>query len=441
MTVALRYLTPLLVAWVLLLSGCGSAEQGDVSVDARGKPLFYKSPMDPSFISTNPGKDSMGMDLVPVYEGDPAADLDRIEINGATMQRMGVRLDPIRKGKLTRVVRALGRVDFDEKRIANVNMKFDGWIEHLYVNETGQKVEKGDPLFAVYSPELLAGQKEYLTLLDSAAPGPHGSHLISAARDRLLQYDVPASFLRQIEKTGQPRRTVTIHAPVGGYVVHKVALEGSYVKQGASLFTIADLDALWVQADVFEFDAPWVVAGQKATIELDYLPGHIQEATVDYVYPTINERSRTVQVRLVLPNPEVALKPGMFATVRIHTEPVGDTLLVPTEAVIHSGESQVVFVSRGDGLFDPRQLELGVRGDDYYQVLSGLEEGDMVVTSGQFLIDSESRLKEAIKKMLGSNIPVSGAGGDDPMGGAMPPPEAPANERVEPSDPAEPGGE
>jgi len=407
MTLPLRILSLVLVGWALLLSGCGGDEQAGPDASGKGKPLFYKSPMDPSFISTNPGKDSMGMALVPVYEGDPAANIDRIEINGATMQRMGVRVEPVRRDRLTRVVRALGRVDFDETRIATVNMKFDGWVEKLYVNETGQKVEKGDPLFAIYSPELYASQKEYLTLLGSDQA--RVQRLVAAARDRLLLYDVPESFLRGIEKTRKARRTVTIRAPVGGFVVHKVALEGSFVKQGAALFTIADLDALWVQADVYEFDAPWIVAGQKATVELDYLPGRSQEAEVDYVYPTLNEKSRTVQVRLALPNPEVALKPGMFATVRIQVQPVGETLVVPTEAVVHSGEFHTVFVSRGQGLFDPRKIELGVQGDGYYQVISGLEEGEQVVTSGQFLIDSESRLKEAIKKMLGSNIDVTDA--------------------------------
>ena len=407
-----RLLLLLLASALLVVAGCAASEPDPgaeaVSADGR-KVLFYKSPMDPSFISQRPGKDSMGMNLVPVYEGDPAANLDVIEVNGATIQRMGVRLAPVRRDTLTRLIRAVGRVDFDETRIANVNMKFDGWIEKLYVNETGQEVKRGDPLFAVYSPELLASQEEYVQLLKGAAEGPHTAHLVRAARQRLLQFDVPESFVRRIEESQKTSRRVVVRAPKSGYVIHKTALEGSFVKRGASLYTVADLDALWVEADVFEFDAPWVVAGQKATVELDYLPGQVQEAQVDYVYPTLDERSRTLQIRIVLPNPSVALKPGMFATVRIHAQPVGETVVVPTEAVLHSGERAVAFVHLGEGRFEPRELRLGVRGDEEYQVLEGLAEGEDVVTSGQFLIDSESRLKEAVKKMLGSNVPKSPA--------------------------------
>lgn len=371
---------------------------------AGRKVVFYKSPMDPSFISKKPGKDSMGMELVPVYEGDPAADLDTIEVKGATVQTMGLRIAPVKRMKLTRLVRALGRIEFDETRVSTVNMKFDGWIEKLYVNETGQLVEQGESLFAVYSPELLASQREYLQVLQGTAAGPHTAHIIRSARERLRQFDVPEAFVERLERKQAPQRRVVIRAPSRGYVVHKKAFEGTFVKKGANLFTLADLDALWVMADVFEFDAPWVYEGQEATVELDYLPGHIQKATVDYVYPTLNEKSRTLQVRLVLPNPEVALKPGMFATVRIHTQPAGETLVVPSEAVIHSGERNVAFVSRGNGLFEPRDLTLGAMGDEGYQVLSGLSEHEPVVTSGHFLLDSESRLKEAVKKLLGSNI-------------------------------------
>jgi len=353
------------------------------------------------------------MDLVPVREGDPGADLRTIQLAGATVQRMGVRLATVGRSQLTRQVRALGRVEVDETRINTVNMKFDGWIERLWVDETGQEVHRGDRLFAVYSPELLATQEEYLQILQNTAAGPHSQHLVRAARDRLRQYDVPEAFIDRITRTGQAQRRVVITSPADGYVIHKAAFEGTFVRQGVNLFTIGDLDALWVLADVYEFDAPWVAAGQEATVELAYLPGHVIRARVDYVYPTLDEHTHTVQVRLVLPNPDVALKPGMFATVRIHTAPVGNTLVVPSEAVIHSGERSVAFVALGEGRFEPRDLRLGVWGNEEYQVLDGLEEGEQVVVSGQFLLDSESRLKEAVLRMLGSNVPggtPSGAG-------------------------------
>ena len=398
----------LVLASLTFLACKGDADRAGAGTSADGrKVLFYRSPMDPSMVSPNPGKDGMGMDLVPVYEGDPGANLNNIVVDGATVQRMGVRIQKVQRGELVRIVRAVGRVDLDETRVSDVNMKFDGWIEKLWVAETGQFVKKGTPLFGVYSPELWASQDEYLQIVRNTPEGPHSQHLLDSARNRLLQFDVPAAFVREITKSGKPRRRVVIRAPATGYVIGKLAFKGTYVKEGSNLFRIADLDALWVIADVFETDAPWVTIGQEATVELDYLPGSMQTAKVDYVYPTLNEKTRTIQVRLILPNPAVLLKPGMFATVRFHTKPAEESVLVPTEAVIHSGEKNTVFVSLGGGRFEPRQLELGVRGDQNYQVLAGLKEGEDVVVSSQFLLDSESRLKEVALKMLGGNVEPS----------------------------------
>ena len=375
------------------------------SSDTKGKQVaFYRSPMDPSFISKKPGKDGMGMDLIPVYEGDPAANLDTIQLNGATIQKMGIRVETIKSGKLSRIVRALGQIEFDEPKVSKINMKFDGWIEKLWVDETGQFVKKGDPLFSVYSPELVASEEEYLSLLKKGLSGPHSKHFLKSSREKLRQFDVPESFIKNIEKTKQVSRTTTVRAPRSGYVVHKAAFVGTEFKKGDNLFTLAELDALWIIADVFERDAPWVKKGQTASIEMDYMPGSLKEAKVDYIYPVLNRKNRTIKIRLILPNPKVILKPGMFATVRIHTKPASESVLVPAEAVLHSGERNVAFIYKEDGLFEPRELKLGIKGDEKYQVLSGLSVGEKVVTSGQFLLDSESRLKEAAKKMLGSNI-------------------------------------
>lgn len=424
------------VALAVLALSCRREATGAETGDR--KVLYYKSPMDPSFVSLKPGKDAMGMALVPVHEGDPGADLQTIVVNGATVQRMGVRLSRIGRARLERVVRALGKLEFDETRVANVNMKFDGWIERLYVNETGQFVKRGAPLFAVYSPELVASQEEYVQLLRGAGEGPHAQHLVEAARSRLLQFDVPRGLVEEIGRTGKAQRLVTVRAPADGFVVQKTAFEGTFVKRGATLFTLADLGALWVMAEVYEFDAPWVAPGQEATVELDYLPGQMQEARVDYVYPTLDEKTRTLAVRVVLPNPKVTLKPGMLATVRIHARPVGEAVVVPTEAVLHSGERNVVFVARGDGRFEPRDVKLGVAGEDAYQVLAGLAEGEDVVVSGQFLLDSESRLKEAVLKMLGSNVAPQPAGAAGASGhGAMPGMEPPSSGEAPKGDGAE----
>lgn len=390
-------------------NGSNSAAGDEAAAAAGKRVVFYRSSMNPSFISTKPGKDAMGMDLVAVYEGDPAANLDAVQVDGATVQKMGVRTAAIEIGEVVRRVRAVGRIELDETRVSQVNMKFDGWIEQLWVNETGSFVKKGAPLFSVYSPELVASQEEYLQVLRANAGGPHSQHLREAARQRLAQFDVPDGFLASIERTRKASRRVALRAPDSGYVVHKAAYEGTFVKKGANLFTLADLDALWVIADVFESDAPWVHVGQDATVELDYLPGQIHEGKVDFVYPTLDPRSRTVSIRVVLPNKEVTLKPGMFATVRVHTVPAQRVLRVPTEAVIHSGERNTVFVSLGAGRFAPRDLQLGALGDDFYEVDRGLSQGEQVVVSGQFLLDSESRLKEALNKMLGANVQIPAA--------------------------------
>ena len=408
----------LVLALVALSTTCHSGGESKAPPPTTGsKILYYRSSMNPSFISTKPGKDAMGMELVPVREGDPGASLKSVVLEGATIQRMGVRVAPVRRERLTRVVRAVGRVDFDETRVTNVNMKFDGWIEKLWVDETGQLVEQGAPLFAVYSPELLASEEEYLQAVRGAASGPYAARMVEAARRRLRQFDVPTSLIDDIARSGKAQRDIVIRAPATGFVIHKTAFEGTFVKMGASLFTLADLKALWVVADVYESDAAWVVAGQSATVEFDYVPGQIQQANVDYVYPTLDKMSRTLQVRVELPNPRVVLKPGMFATVRIHTQATGETLVIPSEAVIHSGERSVVFVSLGNGRFDPREVKLGVSGDEKYQVLSGLKEGEQVVTSGEFLLDSESRLKEAVGKMLGGNLAEDAGPGAQPTDG------------------------
>jgi Cu(I)/Ag(I) efflux system membrane fusion protein/cobalt-zinc-cadmium efflux system membrane fusion protein len=250
----------------------------------------------------------------------------------------------------------------------------------------------------------VASQREFAQVVEADLTGPHAAHLKKAARGRLSQFDLGKGIIDSIERTGKAQRWIVFTSPVNGYVTHKTAWQGSYVNKGANLFTIADLDALWIMADVYEYDASWLEKGQRATVVLDYLRGEVFDTTVDYVYPTLDERSRTLQVRLKLKNPDVVLKPGMFATVRIYTRPVEDALLVPPSAVIHSGERDVVFISKPGGRFEPRNLKLGARGEDAYQVLDGLEEGESVVVSGQFLLDSESQLKEAVKKMLGSNV-------------------------------------
>ncbi len=399
----------LLLVWTL--SGCGGGEGGSQTAGqgaAEGKKVIYwKSGMDPSFVSQRPGKDAMGMELIPVYEGDPGANLTSIIVSGLTLQRMAVRTYEIVPKNLERSIRSVATINYDESTLSLVNSKFEGWIEKLYVDETGQYVRAGSPLFDIYSPELQASAEEYLQALLGNPKLPHVEHLIESARNRLEQFDVPNSVIDRIAKTKKVPRILTIRAPKSGYVIHKNALQGSYVNKHETLFRIADLRKIWVLVDVYEYELPWLKLVKDADMELTYVPGRTFKGKIDYVYPFLNLQSRTVKVRIVFKNPDLILKPGMFASVWLRAKTKDPVLVVPSEAVIHSGKRNVVFVSQGDGSFEARDLKIGRTGDGGdYEVLKGLEPGDLVVTSGQFLLDSESRLKEAVAKMLGTNLPA-----------------------------------
>jgi Cu(I)/Ag(I) efflux system membrane fusion protein/cobalt-zinc-cadmium efflux system membrane fusion protein len=357
--------------------------------------------MDPTFVNTRPGKDAMGMDLIPVYEGDPGADLTQIQLSGRVTQQIGVRTAPIARQQLTRSIRSVARIGYDETTLAHVSMKFDGWIETLNVDETGQYVQAGQPLFEIYSPELVASAEEFLQASSANTEASHMQHLVRSARRRLLQFDLTEEQINRIASTGEVPLRLTVRSPSSGYVVKKSAFQGSFVRRGVNLFEIADLDRIWVYIDAYEYEAPWLSVGQKVEMELTYSPGQRYVSRVDYIYPFLDEVSRTIRVRAIFANPDLVFKPGMFATARILSELPEPVLVVPSEAVIHSGDRSVVFVALGAGRFEPRDLELGVEGDGGdYEVLAGLEEGERVVTSGQFLIDSESRLKEAVIKLL-----------------------------------------
>lgn len=380
----------------------GTPAPGAAAPGKRGKVLFYRSPMDPSFVSRNPGKDAMGMDMVPVYEGDPEANLSEIAIAPGMLQKIGVRTAVVQRGPLSHTVRSVARIDYDERTLTEVSMKFDGWIESLSVDETGAWVEKGSQLFEIYSPELVASQDEFLLSVRTAATGPHRNHIEEAGRHRLEQYDLTDAQIEEIIARGKPLHAIPIVAPASGYVIHKSVIEGTFVRRGTPLFRLSPLSTVWVYVDLFEYEAPWVRAGQPAEMELTYAPGTIYRGRIDYVYPFLDEKSRTIGARIIFDNPGLRLKPGMFATVRIETVPVEDAIIVPSEAVLRSGVRDMVFIALGGGRFEPRDVVIGLEGDGGdYQVVSGLSEGEEIVVSGQLLLDSESRLKEAVAKMLG----------------------------------------
>ncbi len=406
------FLGIIMAAAFLAVAGCGR-EQASVEESAgeggERKILYWRAPMDPTYISPQPGKSPMGMDLVPVYEGEEAFGAT-VRINPVVQQNMGVRLAPVTRRDLFQKIRAIGRIDYDEARVAHLHTKFSGWIEKTLVNTTGQRVEKAQSMLEIYSPQLVSAQEEYLDAYTSlgglgagasAVVRANQERILASARRRLEYFDITTEKIERLETSGEVTKTIILKSPFEGIVTKKHALDGMEVKSGMSLYTIADLSEIWVYADIYEYEVPWVAVGQKAVMTLSYDPGKTYVGEVQYIYPYLEEKTRTIKVRLVFDNPNLDLKPGMYANVDIATSPVKNVIAVPMEAVLFSGERNLVIVSMGEGHFAPRDVIIGVEGGNgYYEIIDGLSVGEEVVTSGQFLIDSESRLQESIAKML-----------------------------------------
>ena len=361
---------------------------------------YYQSSMNPGEVSKTPGKDSMGMDLVPVYENENDAEAAaNISVDQGTIQKMNLKTDIVRQGPVRREIRAVGTVAFNEEGLQDVTIKFEGWIEKLLVNTTWARVRAGDPLFEIYSPDLYNAQLNYLIAVRSE--GADSGPLTHAAYERLRLFDVPEAFIQELARSGEARRTYVFTAPADGVVMEKAAVQGMMVKPGERIFRLANLATVWVNAQIYEKDLAFVHTGQEAHVRSTFGGDHEITAKVDLLLPQIDPATRTAQARLVLPNPDLALKPGMFVDVRFESELKPSAVLVPDMAVLRSGEKTTVFIARPDGSFEPREVKLGAAtGDDAYEVLSGLTAGERIVTSGQFLLDSESQLREAIQKML-----------------------------------------
>jgi RND family efflux transporter MFP subunit len=365
------------------------------SSGAGGRKIkYYKSTMMLGEISQTPRKDSMGMDMVPVYEGEE--ETNQITVDPATVQKMGVRTAAVTKAPLRRVIRTVGTIDYNETALADVTTKFRGWIEKLYVDSTGKQVHKGEPLFEIYSPELYSAQNEYVLALNQGSGG-----LKASARQKLKLFDISDDQIADLEKTRQPQRTLRVDAPIDGIVVEKMVVQGQMVEAGMKLYRLADLSIVWVQSQIYEQDLALLKLGQEAEVSLSYLPDRKFRGRITYIYPTVDEKTRTARVRMEFHNPGLFLKPGMFATVEIHSELELEALLVPDTSILRSGDKNTVFVALEGGKFEPRNVTLGARSENnQVQILSGLKDGERVVTSGQFMLDSESQLREAIQKMM-----------------------------------------
>lgn len=376
------------------------------------KILFYRNPMGLPDTSQVPKKDEMGMDYVAVYEGEEeggGSGGKSLRISNEKIQKLGVRSEAAALRDLAHIIRVVGRVEADERRTYTIAPRFEGWIERLHVNTTGQMVGRGQPLLEVYSPELVSAQREYAIArqgqeaLRNAGPEAQASmkQLAEASLARLKNWDISDEQLQALSKTGEARRTLTYRSPAHGIVIEKRAVRGMRFQPGDVLYQIADLSAVWVIADVFEQDLARVRPGQNATLRVNAYPGKDFDAKVSFVYPTLNAQTRTVPVRLELSNPGGMLKPAMYADIELAAPSRGKVLTVPASAVIHGGTRQSVLVELAEGRFEPREVKTGVQGKDYVEVLSGLGEGEKVVVSANFLIDSESNLKAAFSGMGG----------------------------------------
>jgi RND family efflux transporter MFP subunit len=386
------------------------AEAADQAKPAEPKILYYQDAMNPSYHSDKPGIAPDGMKLVPVYASEtPAAALPPggVEISSVRQQMMGVTTAKAEYRALDQTIRSVGQVAMDETRVLHVHVRTSGWIKKVFVDYTWQQVKQGDPLFTFYSPDLLATEQEYLLALrarDSLAKSSFpeiataGASLLEAARRRLELWDLSEGQIHELEISGKPAHDITIYAPATGYVVDRKAFPNQYVSPEMDIYQLVDLSSIWAEGEIYESDAPAVSLGQEAVLTTEALPNVALRGRLTFISPTVKPDTRTITVRMEFPNPGVKLKPGMFVNVELHRG-LGRRLTVPVDAVLDSGAHQRVFVDRGKGVFEPRTVTVGTRTGDYAVILRGLHAGELVVTRANFLIDSESNLRQSVEGM------------------------------------------
>ena len=385
---------------------------------AKGRKVkYWRDPMDPNMVSPNPGKSPMGMEMVPVYE-DEAPSEGGVHVSSSFLQNFSVRTAVAESGSIPVDISTIGILTYNERDIASVNVKFEGWIEKVAVNYVGEPVRKGDVLFEIYSPQLVTTQLEYLQgvkYLEKLQAGgsadaiSRAQSLLEASRERLRYWDVTDQQIDALRASGQITRTLKVFSPASGILVSKMdqALEGMKLNPGMTVYKIASLSTVWAQIEVYEHQVQYVQTGRTARITVDAFPGRRWTGKILYLDPTINQQTRTLKAFVEVANPDGALRPQMYANIEIDVPAVGGAVKVPTEAIIHTGERSVVIVDKGKGAFDPREVQVGAIGGGYQEIRRGLKSGETVVTSSQFLIDSESNLREAVNKILGDKKTIS----------------------------------
>ncbi|MDA8232659.1 MAG: efflux RND transporter periplasmic adaptor subunit [Magnetospirillum sp.] len=371
----------------------------------KGKILYYRNPMNPEDVSPVPKKDSMGMDYVPVYEGE-AEGGKTLKISLDKVQKLGVRSEPAEMRALVWPLRAVGTVQVDERKLYSVTPRFEGYIQVLHVDQTGQKVTRGQPLMEIWSPDLVLTEQEYVAArrgaqaLEGASPEARNAarSLAEGALARLRNWEIDGGHIARLTQTGQPARTLTLASPATGIVLEKRAVQGMRFTPGEELYRIADLSTVWVIAEVFEQDLARVKVGDPAIVTFDALPGTTFAGAVTFIYPTLNADTRTGKVRIELPNPDGRLRPALYGTVEIKAPLAARPVLTVREsAILHTGTQPVVLVELGQGLFEPREIKTGAQAGGYVEVLEGLKVDEKVVVSANFLIDSESNLRAALQ--------------------------------------------
>ena len=386
---------------------------GDAPKGAR-KIKYWRAPMDPNHISDKPGKSPMGMDLIPVYEGEERV-AGGIRVDRSFLQNFGVRTAVAEKGSIPVEIHTVGVLAHNEENVVSVNTKFEGWIERAEVHNIGERVHRGDPLFAIYSPQLVTTQKEYLAAKEYVARLRSSSYtdaidrarsLLEATRERLRHWGVTDDQIAQLDQSGRVMRTVEVFSPASGHVAWKMgdSLEGMKLTSGMTVLKLADHSTLWAEVEFYEYQLRYLREGQRARIRVDAFPGRLWSGKIVLFNPRLDPRTRTLRAFIEVDNRDLKLRPQMFAHVLISLPAVSGAVKVPEEAILHSGERSVVIVQKAQGLFEPREVKLGANGAGYYEVRDGVQPGELVVTSSQFLIDSESNLKAAIRQLLSESV-------------------------------------
>ena len=368
--------------------------QSVIKTEKEKEVLFYRHPMDPSVTSETPQKDSMGMNFIPVYKNDISEAGSPVNIAPEVVNNMGVRIAKVERGDISRNIDTVGYVGFNESLIGHVHLRTPGWVEHLTVNTVGDRVKQGQLLFTLYSPTLVNAQDEYIQALNRG-----NEKLVGASREKLKALGISESQIESLTNSRKVERTIKVYAHHGGVVSALMIREGMYVEPATETMSIVNLGNVWILAEVFERQAAWVETGQEAQTSVPSFPGRFWNGTVDYIYPSLDPVTRTLKVRLKFDNPGELLKPNMFAHINILAEPREDVLIVPADAIIRDGNSERVIIAMGEGRFTPREIKTGIQSENRVEILDGLEEGDEVVVSSQFLLDSEASLTAGLRRM------------------------------------------